>query len=69
VLGQVVMWADYLSRPTGLFTLRYPFLEFGHLRSFHLGVGIDEKGWLGHEEDDQTKAAESALDELTLFSV
>ncbi len=70
VLGQIVMWARYLSKPAGLFTPNYPFLAFGQLESFDADVGIDDKGWLGHEEDDHTKAAESELDEFTtLFNL
>ena len=70
VLGQIVMWARYLSKPADLFTPNYPFLAFGQLESFDADVGIDDRGWLGHEEDDHTKAAESELDEFTtLFNL
>ncbi|MFL5659364.1 MAG: DUF4365 domain-containing protein, partial [Ktedonobacteraceae bacterium] len=67
VLGQLVMWANYLNKPADLFTPKYPFLEFGQLQSFHLDIGIDEKAWLGREEDDQVASAKAELDELTLF--
>lgn len=69
VLSQVIMWADYLSRPADLFTSRPRFLEFGHLMSFSLDSGIDEKGWLRHEEDNKMAGAQSVLEELGLFEL
>ncbi len=67
VLGQVVMWANYLHRPPELFTLKYPFLEFGQLQSVSLNVGIDDASWLREEEGDLAKDSEADLDEPTLF--
>lgn len=62
ILGQIVMWADYLSKPTDLFTPKYPFLELGKLKSFQLDIGIDDDAWIGQEEDDQVeKTVEAEL--------
>jgi hypothetical protein len=49
VLGQVIMWAEYLSRK-GFITDSYPLLEFDRLEAFEIGNGIDEKAWLPNEE-------------------
>lgn len=69
VLSHVLMWADYLGKPAGLFTTRPRFLEFGHLMTFSLDRGIDERDWLGHEEDNKMAGADSVLEELGLFEL
>lgn len=69
VLSHVIMWADYLSKPADLFTSRPRFLEFGHLMSFSLNSGIDEKSWLRHEEDNKMVGEQSALEEFGLFGL
>lgn len=68
VLAQVLLWADYLGKQPDLFTIPYPFLTFGQLHKFDLETGIEDKLWLSHEEDEQTKAAEQVLSEGTLFA-
>jgi hypothetical protein len=51
VLGQVVMWAEYLSKhgEGDLFTSSYPLLKFGALKAFDIDQGINDKAWLPRE--------------------
>jgi hypothetical protein len=67
VLGQLVMWAWYLSHPGDMFNPPYPFITFGRLESFSINASIDDAAWLGHEEDAERLAIESSLNELSLF--
>lgn len=67
VFGQLIMWADYLSRPGDMFTPTYPFLEFGSLRQFDIEVGIDDEMWLQSEPTEDTEAAHASINELPLF--
>jgi len=67
VFGQVIMWADYLSRPSDLFTAQYPFLKFGALQTFDVQVGIDDEAWLSHEPEEEAESTRSSLSELPLF--
>lgn len=64
VLGQVLMWADYLASRGDLFTPAYPFLEFGSLQTFELAAGVDDELWLGREEEREAEAVRSELGEL-----
>ncbi len=64
LLGQTVMWAEYLSRDSGLFEPKYPLLEFGELATFDLAAGIDEDAW---RKDDETGDGEDAPEGLALF--
>jgi Domain of unknown function (DUF4365) len=53
VLGQVIMWAEYLSRQdrSGLFDSQYPLLTFGGMQTFEMNYGIDDKAWLPREKN------------------
>ena len=43
VLGQLFMWADYLSRSTqGLFSSEYPFLDFGQLATVDINTSLPD---------------------------
>ena len=68
VLGQVVMWANLLSRQPDLFD-RNPFLVFGELRAFELDAGVFDQAWLPQEEELPNED-EPVLDDpqLKLFS-
>ena len=57
VLGQLLMWGDYLSRPDDLVTAPYPYLQFGALPTISIDWGIADQDWLGREEDASTRAA------------
>lgn len=59
VLGQVVMWAEYLSQPVNLFSAGYPFLQFGALNRLDIEAGLDDKSWLGEEEGDEASVLAS----------
>ncbi len=57
VLGQVIMWAEYLSRQDrdGLFDSPYPLLKFSELRTFEIDHGINDKTWLPREKNKGTE--------------
>lgn len=56
VLGQVIMWAEYLSKKADLLGSPYRFLELGELMTFKIDVGITDEQWLPHEEEEKRKA-------------
>lgn len=64
LLGQTVMWAEYLSRDGGLFEPQYPLLGFGELAKFDLAAGIDEDVW---RRDDEAGGEGDAPEGLALF--
>jgi hypothetical protein len=64
LLGQTVMWAEYLSRDGDLFEPKYPLLEFDELATFGLAAGIDEDAW---RRDDEAGNEEDAPEGLALF--
>jgi hypothetical protein len=45
VAGQVIMWAEVLRAPPDLMRTAYPFLSFGDLQAFDIGVGFDDSTW------------------------
>jgi len=69
VLGQIIMWAEYLSRRPDMFTKEYPFLSFGNLASFDLDYGFDDDSWLKREDDDNQmlEVVKSSVNDLPLF--
>ncbi|MDO8673149.1 MAG: DUF4365 domain-containing protein [Dehalococcoidia bacterium] len=67
VVGQLVMWAEYLSRPPDMFTRDYPFLRFGDIETFETDSGIEDRAWLGQEEKAEADAIEASLGQLPLF--
>ena len=51
VLGQLLMWVDYLSQSThGFFSGEYPFLGFGELATVHINTSFPDDVWLKSEE-------------------
>jgi hypothetical protein len=70
VLGQLIMWAEYLASPEqgDLFITSYSLLKFGQLEEFEVDVGIDEVGWL-KSEDDELNSLEDPFNELPLFQL
>jgi hypothetical protein len=64
LLGQTVMWAEYLSRDGDLFEPKYPLLDFGELATFDLAAGIDEDAW---RRDDEAGDEEDAPEGLAQF--
>jgi len=67
VLGQVVMWANLLSRPRDMFDAGKRLLEFGGLKTFELNAGVNDQAWLKHEDKDTASGKEPTLDDLPLF--
>lgn len=51
VVGQIIMWARYLSQSGDMFKPDYPFLKFSDLMKFDTHVGINDKVWLTTEVD------------------
>lgn len=68
VLGQVLMWADYLTRPADLLTPAYPFLAFDPLRTLTLDAGVDDARWLGQEERRSEERARRERETAALYS-
>jgi hypothetical protein len=68
VLGQIVMWAEYLKRENDMFVEPYPFLRFDSLMSFDLNVGLPDKLWLPNEDSEEADTLpqnQSSLFDLT----
>lgn len=66
VLGQTVMWAEYLKKPPDLFSTEYQFLKFGELLKYEVDFGINDEMWLPNKN---TESSPSGTDEqqLSLF--
>lgn len=59
--GQVVMWAEYLSRDGNLFEPQYPMLSFDELMRFEVEAGLDDTAWLERDEvSDVDRVGEGA---------
>lgn len=54
VMGQVRMWAYYLTQPPDMITPKYPFITFGQLIPLDADFGINDDEWLTHEESNGT---------------
>ena len=67
VLRQVLMWTSYLQRSGDLFTEPYPFLQFGELETFRVDAGVDDRDWLGSEDEDEVNRVKTDIDQLSLF--
>ena len=68
VLGQLLMWADYLSRSTqSLFSSEYPFLDFGQLATVDINTSLPDDVWYSTEEEDEAKNLEETDNQLELF--
>lgn len=65
VMGQVRMWAHFLSPPPSLLFPQYPFLSFGHLISLDADFGLNDDEWLSREEDE--RIAQQPIDDTPLF--
>ncbi|SOZ36216.1 DUF4365 domain-containing protein [Cupriavidus neocaledonicus] len=56
IRGQLMMWADLLRNPPGLFDEGYPFLDFGPPASFGIDRGIDDNAWTSSDSDDKQQS-------------
>ena len=68
VLGQLRMWAVYLSRPQDLFSLNYnySFLRFGQLATVDINTSLPDDVWSKSEEKEKSEE-ESLGDQSRLF--
>ena len=68
VLGQLLMWADYLSRSTqSIFSSEYPFLDFGQLATVDINTSLPDDIWYNSEEEDEVKSLGEVSNQLGLF--
>lgn len=67
VLGQVVMWGEYLKDKSDLFSKPYPFLQFGSVVQFEIQAGFDDKTWLKKEEREESDTATLPENQPLLF--
>ena len=65
VLGQLLMWADYLSQST-LFSAEYPLLRFGQLATVDINTSLPDGVWSKSEEKD-TSEEEDTDNQLELL--
>ena len=69
VLGQLLMWADYLSRSTqSIFSSEYSFLDFGQLATVDINTSLPDDVWYNSEEENEVKSLGEASNQLELFS-
>lgn len=64
VLGQVIMWAEYLAKhgEGDLFVSAYPFLKFSTLETFDVDMGINDKSWLPREKNKEAEESNEQED-------
>jgi hypothetical protein len=53
VVGQLVMWGDYLTPTAGLFDNKYPFLSFGKPEKFQINRTINDDSWASQDCTEQ----------------
>lgn len=70
VLGHLLMWADYLSRPMrDLFSLEYPFLSFGDLVTVEAPIGLPDNVWYRAEEGSEAYTMRASDNQLALVGL
>lgn len=70
VLGQLLMWADYLSRPVrSLFSLEYPFLSFGELATVDINTSLPDDTWYEAEEGGEARKINASDNQLRLLGL
>jgi hypothetical protein len=70
VTGQLIMWAEFLSKKADLFSTDYAHLAFGQLTTFEIEAAIDDHAWLPREEKEKETVGhhEEVAEQLGLFS-
>jgi len=68
VLGQLIMWARFLTPPPTFFKPEYPFLKFDKLVTFDCEQHIDDKAWLLRPDSDVENLEEDNEVSLGLFA-
>lgn len=53
VVGQLVMWGEYLTPTAGLFESKYPFLKFGKPEKFQVNRTINDDAWASQDSTEQ----------------
>lgn len=67
VVGQLLMWVDYLKRPIAtLFSAEYPFLSFGDLATVDIDIGVPDDVWYQTEEGNDLQTLSAAENQLLL---
>jgi hypothetical protein len=66
ILGQLLMWEDYLTS-SSLFMERYNLLSFGRLLRYKINVGINDQFWLSNDDEAETEIAPVLKEEDFLF--
>lgn len=70
VVGQLLMWADYLKRSTrNLFSPEYPFLSFGELATVDIGTGLPDDIWYYAEESGEARRMQATANQLRLLGL
>ncbi|NOT59652.1 MAG: DUF4365 domain-containing protein [Acidobacteria bacterium] len=66
VLGQLLMWSEFLCRPS-LFHSEYPFLSFGDLATVEIDTGIADNEWYQAEDSDDAESINSEENQIDLL--
>lgn len=70
VVGHLLMWADFLSKPVqSLFHAEYPFLHFGKLATVEVASGIPDDIWFQEEEDSEAQQLRSSDNQPRLLGL
>lgn len=71
VIGQLLMWADYLRRPTrNLFSMEeYPFLSFGELATETINTSLPDNVWYQAEESGELQNLRASDNQLRLLGL
>src|SRR5690606_32088763 len=70
VLGQLLMWADFLSRSTRtLFAQEYPFIRFGKLETVDISTSLPDDIWYQFEDKEALNPADSPENQLRLLGL
>lgn len=73
VIGQLLMWADYLKRPILLpgkaLVSEYPFLSFGELATVELDISLPDDVWYMGEEGGTAEAMTETDNQPALFGL
>lgn len=73
VLGQLLMWADFLRRPVylpgSIFVSEYPFLRFGKLAMVDIDASLPDDIWYQAEEGGDAQSMNAQENQLTLLGL
>jgi hypothetical protein len=60
VVGQVVMWGEYLTPAAGLFDSNYSFLRLGKPEKFQVNRTINDDAWASQDSTEQKSSGDEA---------